>query len=82
MSHVNPSLEKGITMSETQKRRRANKKSIITIKSIANPKRQGTLAHGRFELYKDGMTVAEYVAAGGRTGDVNHDAEAGYIELS
>ena len=82
MSHVNPSLEKGITMSETQKRRRANKKSIITIKSIANPKRQGTLAYGRFELYKDGMTVADYVAAGGRTGDVNHDAEAGYIELS
>ena len=59
MSHVNPSLEKGITMSETQKRRRANKKSIITIKSIANPKRQGTLAYGRFELYKDGMTVAD-----------------------
>ena len=82
MSHVNPSLEEGITMSETQKRRRANKKSIITIKSIANPKRQGTLAHGRFELYKDGMTVADYVAAGGRTGDVNHDAEAGSIELS
>lgn len=82
MSHVNPSLEESITMSETQKRRRANKKSIITIKTIDNPKRQGTLAHARFALYQDGMTVAEYVAAGGRTGDVNHDVTAGYIELS
>lgn len=82
MSHVNLPLKESITMSETQKRRRANKKSIITIKTIDNPKRQGTLAYGRFALYQDGMTVAEYVAAGGRTGDVNHDAEAGYIELT
>lgn len=82
MSHVNLPLEESIAMSETQKRRRANKKSIITIKTTDNPKRQGTLAYGRFALYQDGMTVAEYVTAGGRTGDVNHDAEAGYIELA
>jgi len=70
-------------MSETQKtRQRANKKAVITIKTIDNPKRLGTLSHARYELYQDGMTVADYVAAGGRTGDINYDVAEGYIALT
>jgi len=70
-------------MSETKKtRQRANKKAVITILVIANPKRQGTLACQRFDLYKDGMTVAEYIEAGGRTGDVNYDVAENYISLT
>lgn len=68
-------------MTEAKKRSRANKKAIITILVMDNPKRKGTLTFDRFALYKDGMTVAEYVAAGGRTGDVNFDVEQGYISL-
>ena len=66
---------------EVKARRRANKKSIIKILVENNPKRKGTLTYERVALYKDGMTVAEYVQAGGRTGDVNHDVEQGYISL-
>lgn len=66
---------------EKKSRRRADKSATIKLLVIANPKRQGTLTHTRFELYRDGMTVAEYVLAGGRTGDVNHDVTMGYIAL-
>ena len=70
-------------MSDTKKtRQRANKKAVISIAVIANPKRPNTLACARFELYKNGMTVAEYVAAGGRTGDVLHDVAQGFITLN
>ena len=69
-------------MTETVKAcRRASKKAIIKLVQNTNPKRAGTLAFQRYALYRDGMTVAEYVAAGGRTGDVNHDATEGYITL-
>jgi len=70
-------------MSDIKKtRQRANKQAIITIAVTGNPKRLHTLAHARFELYKDGATVADYVAAGGRTGDVLHDVAQGYITLN
>ena len=66
---------------EKKSRRRADKSATIKLLVTANPKRQGTLTHARFELYRDGMTVAEYVKAGGRTGDINHDVTMGYIAL-
>ena len=66
---------------EKQVRRRANKSAIITAVT-KNPKRKGTQAWARFELYENGMTVAEYLELGGRTGDVNHDSAAGYISVS
>jgi hypothetical protein len=40
------------------------------------------LSRERFALYRTGMTVAEYIQAGGRSGDVNHDAAEGYITLA
>lgn len=70
-------------MSDTKKtRQRVNKNAIINITGIANPKRPGTLACARFDLYTNGMTVAEYVAAGGRSGDVLYDVAQGYITLT
>ena len=67
---------------ENKSRRRADKSAIITIVATSNPKRKGTLTYDRFELYQNGMTVADYVKAGGRTGDVNHDHTMGYISLT
>lgn len=70
-------------MSENQKtRQRADKKAIITVLTQDNPKRKNTLAYTRFALYRTGMSVADYVAAGGRTGDVLYDVAEGYISLA
>lgn len=44
-----------------------------------NPK-FGTAAL-RYDLYKNGMTVGEYVALGGQVRDVCWDAKQGWIEL-
>jgi len=66
---------------EKQTRKRFNKNSTIKLLVESNPKRKGSLAFTRFELYQDGMTIAEYVKAGGRTGDVNYDVAAGLIEI-
>lgn len=54
----------------------AAKIKILTEKG-ANPKR-GTAAE-RFALYKNGMTVDEYIAAGGKRADVNWDVAQGFI---
>lgn len=70
-------------MSESKKtRQRANKKAVITILVTENPKRKNTLAFQRYALYVTGMTVADYIAAGGRTGDVLYDVAEGYISLT
>lgn len=53
------------------------KKIRVLVKG--NPK-FGTAAV-RFELYKTGMTVGEYVAAGGQVRDVCWDAKQGWISL-
>lgn len=46
-----------------------------------NPKRATAKNHGRFLLYKDGMTIDQFVEAGGHRADVPHDVKKGYIEL-
>ena len=52
----------------------------ITLISKENPKRGG--AAERFKLYKSGMTVAEYIAAGGKVQDVAWDSKKGYIKVA
>ena len=71
-----------ITKDNVKTRVRYTQSSIITVKVSANPKRKNTLAFKRFELYKSGMTIADYVKAGGRTGDINYDVIAGFITVS
>jgi hypothetical protein len=68
-------------MSEAKTRARINKQLKIKVLVEDNPKRTGTLSFERFALYETGMTVEEYVAAGGRSGDIGYDVEAGYIAL-
>lgn len=46
-----------------------------------NPKKPGSASHMRFALYRVGMTVSEFLAAGGTMGDVKWDAERGFIEF-
>lgn len=51
----------------------------IKILAAENPKR-GTAAE-RFALYKNGMTIGDYVAAGGKRADINWDVKMGFIEV-
>lgn len=54
---------------------------IILDPTKGNPKRPNTNAHAMFELYKDGMTVAQYVEAGGGRDWVRWDVSKGHITL-
>lgn len=46
-----------------------------------NPKRPGSAAHARFNLYVAGKTVAETLAAGVTRPDINWDTKQGFIIL-
>lgn len=46
-----------------------------------NPKRAGTGAAERYAMYREGMTVAEYLSAGGIMRDIAWDARQKFIEL-
>jgi hypothetical protein len=68
--------------SETTGRREpVNKAATIKRLVSENPKREGTSSHARFELYKDGMTVAAFLKKGGFLADIRWDADKGFIEL-
>ena len=55
----------------------------ITLKVTANPKREGSKAHERFQHYfsKSTKTAADFLAAGGTRQDLYYDVQHGYIEL-
>ncbi len=54
---------------------------VIRVLVDDNPKRPGSRSHGEFALYKTGMTVSEYLAAGGSRAGINWDAERGFIAV-
>jgi hypothetical protein len=66
-------------------RKRIDENSIITVTTEdgKNPKREGSAAYARFELYEDGMTVKEAKEAGVTAVDIAYDSapERGYISL-
>jgi len=67
-------------MSETKKTRSlANATKKIVLLAKTNPKKGASQV--RFALYTTGMTVAEYVAAGGRSADIKWDLERNFIQL-
>lgn len=53
----------------------------ITAIVPVNPKKLGTGSFKKFALYKEGMTPAEFIAAGGTKADVKYDVEHGFIKL-
>lgn len=54
---------------------------VIRVLSETNPKKKGTKSYDRFALYEDGMTVQQFVKAGGTSADVKWDAERGFIRV-
>lgn len=54
---------------------------LIESMAAENPKKEGTKAHDRFSLYKKGMSVAEYITAGGNRADLSWDVEHKFITI-
>ena len=46
-----------------------------------NPKHPNSAAGKRFDLYKPGMTVGGFLAAGGWRADIRWDVKQGFVEL-
>jgi len=53
----------------------------IKVVAKENPKRAGSAAAKRFDLYKDNNTVGTFLAAGGTSGDLHWDSTHGHIEI-
>lgn len=49
---------------------------------VPNPKTPGTKAHHRYALYAEGMTVQQYLAAGGESSDIRYDVNRGFIQVN
>jgi len=54
---------------------------VITLLAKENPKRPGSEARDRFDLYKNGMTVAQFQAKGGKAIDISWDLKHGFIKV-
>lgn len=54
----------------------------ITLLQKENPKRKGSSAYKRYELYKKHKTVASYLDAGGRRSSLRYDERHNFIKLS
>lgn len=61
------------------RRTQADPRVIMTVKD--NPKAPGSKAHARYALYRVGMTVDEFLKAGGRKPDINYDLKHGFITV-
>ena len=51
----------------------------IQVVVAKNPKREGSGGYKRFGLYKTGMTIRDFLIAGGKTIDLDWDRERGFI---
>lgn len=54
----------------------------ITVEVKENPKREGTASAGRFDIYKNNMTVAKFLELGGTLADIAYDTRRGYISVA
>ncbi len=55
--------------------------SIIKLLVDKNPKRFGSKSYDRFNMYKDGMKVKDFLKAGGMREDLRWDSDRGFIEI-
>ena len=55
---------------------------LITLLVDANPKRPWGAAYRRFEIYRTGMTVREFLDAGGTRGDLWYDQDHDFIRVT
>lgn len=60
---------------------RIPKDTVVRLLATSNPKRAGSAAHNRFAFYQDGMTVGQFLEAGGTMADINFDVSKKFISL-
>ncbi len=56
----------------------------FTIEFIANPKRSGFKAHGRYEIYQSATTIEEYIELADKKyakADLRYDEAKGYLTI-
>jgi len=61
-------------------KRRYADDAVITL-LVKNPKREGSAAYDRYNFYRDGMTVVQFLEAGGSRADLSWDSQRKYIEI-
>lgn len=54
----------------------------ITLLEKTNPKRKGSKAYKRYELYTKHKTIAKYLDAGGKRSSLRYDEKHGFIKTS
>lgn len=69
------------TAPEPSRRRRFAENNTISLLVCGNPKRKGSSSSTRFDLYKSGMTVIEFLSAGGRREDLAWDVDHNFITI-
>jgi hypothetical protein len=62
--------------------RNFNKEAVITLLVDKNPKREGSKAYPRFSVYRDGISVGDFITGGGTYGDLAWDSARGFISIS
>ena len=75
------SASEGEAKGKGQGRPRNNPDLVIVKVSKENPRKEGTHGWNSWNLLKEGMTVAEYAAAGGRGNDLRWDIDKGFVTL-
>ena len=59
-----------------------NVNSVCKLEMKKNPKRVGSKAWERYEMYEDAKSVGEYLEKGGNVADLRYDYAKGFLELS
>jgi hypothetical protein len=54
----------------------------ISLLVAENPKRKGSAAHTVYALYKDGMSVADFISAGGNYADLRWDVKHKFVKVA
>ena len=65
-----------------KKRKPLSDDTVITMLVESNPKRPWGAAYKRFDLYREGMTVGEFLSLGGTRGDLWYDQDHDFIRVS
>lgn len=60
--------------------RRSDPRTITVL--VENPKKPGSLAHALFSIYMTGMSVDDFIRAGGTRAAIRYDSEHGFISLT
>lgn len=74
--------KKEIKKEKTPKVREKNLALVIKLLVTENPKNENSASGKRFALYKNSMTVAEFLKAGGLMADIYWDRSHKFIETA